>query len=174
MHVPLGISDFRTIVEYKDPQGTECLFVDKTLLIKEILYDSTGVIVFTRPRRFGKTFNLSMLRYFLAAEVDGKTTKGLFDNLMIAGYPECVSQQGKYPVIFITFKDVKADNFVSALNKIYEQVRQLYEEHRDILKTNAISTEEKTFYKAILNKSANFDELSFALRNLSVYLKKGI
>lgn len=66
MHLPIGVSDFRELVEYKNPISREGhLYIDKSLLIREILDDSSKVIVFTRPRRFGKTLNLSMLQYFL-------------------------------------------------------------------------------------------------------------
>ena len=82
MHLPIGISDFKELVEYKNPiSGGGYLFVDKSLFIREVLDDSSKVIVLTRPRRFGKTLNLSMLHHFFAAEVEGQPTKHLFAGL---------------------------------------------------------------------------------------------
>ncbi|MBF0205579.1 MAG: AAA family ATPase [Oligoflexia bacterium] len=100
MRLPVGYSDFKEIIDQKFD------FVDKSLFIKEFLDDtSTKVAVITRPRRFGKTLNLSMLRYFLAAEVNGESTKGLFSNLKIAhcgndvNGGNYISHQGQCPVI---------------------------------------------------------------------------
>lgn len=101
MDLPIGYDRFGKVIENKLD------FVDKSLFIKNILDDSAEVVVITRPRRFGKTFNLTMLHHFLAAEVYGLKTKGLFDQLKIAkAGNKYIEQQGKYPVIFITFKDV--------------------------------------------------------------------
>ena len=86
-----------------------CLLVDKTLMIKEFL-EGQEISLITRPRRFGKTLNMSMLHHFLAAEIDGESTKDLFQDFAIAqvdGGSFLNEHQGKYPVIFITFKDVK-------------------------------------------------------------------
>ncbi len=81
------------------------------------------VIVITRPRRFGKTLNLSMLQYFLAPEVLGQPTKSLFEHLKIA---QCgkkyMEHQGKYPVIFVTFKDIKQSSQTVAYDKFYELI----------------------------------------------------
>ncbi len=95
MQLPIGYDDFGKVIE----KGLN--YIDKSLFIKEILDDiNTEAIVITRPRRFGKTFNLSMLHYFLAAEVHGKSTKNLFNQLEIAKCDEKYMQhQGKYPVI---------------------------------------------------------------------------
>lgn len=87
--------------------------------IKEVLDDrGTAVVVITRPRRFGKTLNLSMLHHFLAAEVARKSTKNLFNKLKIAGASgDYLQHQGKYPVISVTFKDIKQTKFDDAYNE---------------------------------------------------------
>jgi predicted AAA-ATPase len=102
MQLPIGYGDFDEIVRSKFD------FVDKSLFIKEILDNAvTQVILITRPRRFGKTLNLSMLHCFLAAEVNRQSTQNLFNGLKIAEQGEQYWQhQGKYPVIFISFKDI--------------------------------------------------------------------
>src|SRR5271155_825039 len=107
LHLPLGHDNFKELID------NQLDFVDKSLLIKEILDDrATKAAVITRPRRFGKTLNLSMLHHFLAAEVNGQSTKGLFAGLKIALLgDETMRHQGQYPVIFITFKGVKDGGF---------------------------------------------------------------
>src|SRR3990167_3383468 len=112
-----------------------CLLVDKTLMIKEFLEGKkTSLIV--RPRRFGKTINLSMLQYFLSAEVAGISTAGLFDNLAVAreeGGEFLKQHQGQYPVIFITFKDSKEPSLDSTINQLRNLVKELYREHKKSL-----------------------------------------
>ena len=106
--LPIGYDDFGKLID------NHLDFVDKSLFIKEILEDSAEVILITRPRRFGKTLNLSLLRYFFAGDVIGRPTQGLFDNLKIAQYPELMAYQGKYPVIALTFKDLKKQDYPRA------------------------------------------------------------
>jgi hypothetical protein len=109
--IQLGNSNFAKLMT------SNGLFADKSLFVQEIIDDADKTILITRPRRWGKTLNLSMLQHFLAAEVYGQKTAGLFDTLTIAQIDngEFVKQhQGKYPVIFISFKDVKALSFKDA------------------------------------------------------------
>ena len=105
MKLPIGYDNFREIIDKK------LNFVDKSLFIKEIIDDcETKIAVITRPRRFGKTLNMSMLQHFLAVEVDGQPTKGLFDNLKIANVDQgeyLKKHQGQYPVVFIKIKNIK-------------------------------------------------------------------
>ena len=101
--VPVGISNFKELIE------KNYLFADKSLFIKDIIEDGAKIILITRPRRFGKTLNLSMLYYFLGINHSGEGEKNLFENLNISKYDEfCTKHQYQYPVIFITFKDIKA------------------------------------------------------------------
>ena len=97
-------------------------FIDKSLFIKEIIDNKEiEVSVIIRPRRFGKTLNMSMLHHFLAAEVDGMKTEGMFDNLKIAQQgDEYMQHQGKYPVIFISFKSVKDRKFCDAYENLFD------------------------------------------------------
>ncbi|MGI9214667.1 MAG: AAA family ATPase, partial [Gammaproteobacteria bacterium] len=130
LHLPVGVSNFRDLIKNKDPQQKGYLYIDKTNFIKEIIYDLTPVIVLTRPRRFGKTLNLSMLRHFFAAQVEELPTKGLFDGLNISKDSICMQHQGKYPVIFLSFKDVKQSNFEFCLKKIKNVVADTYRSYR--------------------------------------------
>jgi len=167
MQLPIGYDNFSKIVE------KNLNFVDKTLFIQEILDDKAiEVLVFTRPRRFGKTLNLSMLQYFFAAHAYGRTTRGLFDGLKIAALDSYMQHQGKYPVIFLTLKEVRDHGFSTALEKLGELMRRTYREHSYVLEGNVLSSEEKVLYHAILAKQANQTDLEASLYNLTEYLSR--
>ena len=85
--VPVGVGSFRDLVTLTSKSGKKSLFVDKTRFVQEILEDGAKIILITRPRRFGKTINMSMLQHFLAAEVGGLPTKDLFNDLLISKDP---------------------------------------------------------------------------------------
>ena len=166
--IQIGGDDFGELVR----KGL--LFVDKTLFIKEIINDENKVTIITRPRRWGKTLNLSMLHYFLSAEVYGQKTAGLFDNLLIATEPGDYigKHQGKYPVIFITLKDVKMSSFEQALEKLKSLIQAVYQEHK-ILRHQAnkpLDIEEEELFQRHLSKQTNEVELSEALLYLSKLL----
>lgn len=162
--LPIGESDFKTIREQ------QLYYVDKSLLVKEIL-DDASVILITRPRRFGKTLNMSMLRYFFAAQVLGESTQGLFKGLKISQLNEEILQHhGKYPVIFLTFKDVKGISFEDTYAKFCNVIREAYLEHRYLLTSPKVYEEDKIIYQTILNQNAIFANIEDALKNLSRYL----
>jgi hypothetical protein len=167
LHLPIGVSDFRELIEYTDPKKEGYLYIDKTTFIKEIIYDLTKVIVLTRPRRFGKTLNLSMLQYFFASEVKGKSTKKLFNNLAIAKELECMEHQGQYPVIFISFKDIKELTFASTINGLLDLVKDLYTEWSNILLTSdKINKADQCLIEDTLQQNLSEDKLKRALKNL--------
>ena len=166
--VPVGVDDFRELVTLVSADGKKSLFVDKTKFIQEILNDGGKIILITRPRRFGKTINMSMLQHFFAAEVMNLPTAGLFDNLFISQDKSAMAHQGKSPVIFITLKGVKADNFIEAKARIAEVMRQVYEQFSYLIPT--LSAAEASIYQSILNSNANDITLQNALLSLSKYL----
>ena len=172
MHLPVGTSNFRKLIEYKDPDGIGYLFVDKSLLIKEIIYDLTEVIVFTRPRRFGKTLNLSMLHHFFAAAVAGQITKGLFEGLKIANDPICMQEQGKYPVIFITLKDAKYKTFDLCFEHLKMQITNVYSEYRFLLESEQLDPEAKNLFKQILEKKAEQVDWDESIKTLTKFIQK--
>jgi len=163
---PIGFDNFNKIMESK------LYFVDKSLFIKEVLDNKgTEVLVITRPRRFGKTLNLSMLHHFLASEVDGVSTKNLFDNLKIThAEGDYLKHQGKSPVIFISLKNVRNQNFEGAYAEFYELITSLYKQFRFLLEADTLYEDEKNNYKAILNKTADQTEIKFSIKNLTEYL----
>jgi len=166
MRLPIGYSDFGKILE------KNLDFVDKSLLIKEIIEDNAEVLLITRPRRFGKTLNLSMLQHFFAAEVRGQATKPLFSHLKIGADENSMQHQGKYPVIFLTLKDVKDRNYHAAYENLCEVVRRLYGEHRILLESTQLYKDEKLIYQKILEKQASDSDIEESLRNLTEYLAR--
>ncbi|OAI50884.1 hypothetical protein AYO37_00695 [Opitutia bacterium SCGC AG-212-L18] len=163
MEFPVGIDDFKELAE------GDYYMVDKSLFIKEVVKEGSKVILITRPRRFGKTLNLSMLYYFLKKDHAEK----LFEGLNIAEDTEfCKAHQGQHPVIFISFKDIKKDNFDSAYDAIADLIRKLYEEHRYLLEGNILFDSEKNIYMSIIDQRARESHLVGAIAALSGYMKK--
>ncbi len=160
--LPIGISDYvRAQSEY--------YYVDKTLLIKEFLDQKPLVSLFTRPRRFGKTLNMDMLRVFFEIS-DEDTSKYFADKSIWKCGEEYQSHQGKYPVIFLTFKDVKFDTWESTIDKIRGLLQEEYGRHQELLSSDKLSQYEKEYFAKILDASANEVELTSALERLSKML----
>lgn len=160
--LPIGISDYvRAQSEY--------YYVDKTLMIKDFLDRKPLVSLFTRPRRFGKTLNMDMLRVFF--EISKENTGKYFEDKAIwkCG-EEYRSHQGKYPVIFLTFKDVKFDTWEATIDKIKGLLQEEYGRHQELLSSDKLSAYEKEYFGKILDSSANEVELTSALERLSKML----
>ncbi|CAN5289092.1 AAA family ATPase [soil metagenome] len=165
MNLPIGYDNFGSIIEKK------LHFVDKSLFIKEVLLDAPQVTVITRPRRFGKTLNLSMLRYFLSDQILGKPTKDLFNGLKIQEEQElCLQHQGKYPVIFVTLKEIKDGRFEIAYKRLKTLMSNLYSEHAELLSSEKLSAQQKKIYNLIVAREADEIDLSDAFKNLCHYL----
>ncbi|MBS0655596.1 MAG: AAA family ATPase [Verrucomicrobia bacterium] len=164
---PVGVSDFRKLIT------GNFIYVDKTLGIKHVLQESE-ISIICRPRRFGKTLFMSMLQHFFADAVDAIPTKTLFHNSLLARQePKIVEQhQGKYCVIFLTFKDLKSTNFDSAYQGIKQLLWQLYEEHIAVLDSHLLSETEKEQFRRILTKTQDFEETRTALKDLSHFIFK--
>jgi len=164
LRLPVGYNNFYDIIH----QGFH--FVDKSQLIAEILDETSQVVVITRPRRFGKTLNLSMLHHFLASEVGGQSTEGLFDGLAISKAGDYLAHQGRYPVISLTLKGVKDHTFENAYSNLCVIVALLYGEHEYLLQSKQLTRAQKTTFETILMKKANLAEVTAALQYLSLYL----
>ena len=159
--IPIGINDFKTLIE------NNYYYIDKTKHIEDILNDGSEVILFTRPRRFGKTLNMSMLKYFFDIE-NKEENKKLFNDLYIKN-SEYISAQGKYPVIYISFKDLKAKNWEVSILKLKKQLKDLYKEFL-YLKDSLDEISQEDFNKIIYMKdNANYE---YALTYLTEYLYK--
>ena len=156
--LPIGISDYvRAQAEY--------YYVDKTMLIKEFLDQKPLVSLFTRPRRFGKTLNMDMLRVFF--EISDEDTSRFFSdkNIWKCG-SEYRMHQDKYPVIFLTFKDVKFDSWEETLAKIRDLLQTEYGRHRELLDSANLAAYEKDYFTKILDGTATEVDLTSALEKL--------
>ena len=162
--LPIGISDYvRAQADY--------YYVDKTLLIKEFLDRKPLVSLFTRPRRFGKTLNMDMLRVFFEIS-DEDTSKYFKDKAIWKCGVEYRSHQGKYPVIFLTFKDVKFNSWKETLNKIGNLLQEEFGRHQELATSDKLADYEKTYFAKIINGDASKVDLTASLEKLSKMLAK--
>lgn len=163
--LPIGVENFKDIIE------SGYYYIDKSLFIKE-LFDLKGKVnLFIRPRRFGKTLNLSMLRYFYEDMGDSKKNeenKSLFQGLKIMEQgEEYTRHMGKYPVINLTLKSAKQPTFESAYSKMKNAVADEFQRHQYILASEKISEEDKKLFQKIAGRKADYDDYSGALEFLS-------
>jgi Predicted AAA-ATPase/PD-(D/E)XK nuclease superfamily len=163
MDLPIGYDNFGDVID----QGLT--FVDKSLLIKKFLDDKGAqVILITRPRRFGKTINLSMLHHFFAANVYGKPTKELFAGLKIMQQSsQYLQHQGNYPVAALSFKDVKDGEFKSAYSNLARLLSRTYKEHISVLESPKLTSEQKYSFEAILKGKADESQVRSSLLDLT-------
>ena len=157
--LPIGIDDFKTIIE------EDYYYVDKTKMIESLLDDGAGVTLFTRPRRFGKTLNMSMLNYFFNLKKKEENRK-LFENLYISK-SKYMNQQGEYPVIYLSFKDIKALNWEKCYFMTKRLITYLYNEF-EFLREKLNKKDLSDFDKVWLDeKDADWEN---SLKNLLRYL----
>ena len=157
--IPIGIENFEDII--KD----NYYYVDKSMLIEDILVNRAAVTLFTRPRRFGKTLNMSMIKYFFDIRNKDENRK-LFEGLKIFG-SEYMKEQGKYPVIFVSLKDLRADTWEMCLMEIKKLISKIYREFQYI--TEKMNEDDKEIYDSIKNRKNDMD-LNTSIELLSEYL----
>ena len=157
--LPIGIDDFKTIIE------EDYYYADKTKMIENLLDDGAGVTLFTRPRRFGKTLNMSMLNYFFNLKNKEENRK-LFENLYISK-SKYMNQQGEYPVIYLSFKDIKALNWEKCYFMTKRLITYLYNEF-EFLREKLNKKDLSDFDKVWLDEEGADWENS--LKNLLRYL----
>lgn len=157
--LPAGKSIYEKVVE------DNCYYVDKTLLVKDVL-EGAEVIVYTRPRRFGKTMNLTMLRSFF--EISDQNKTHLFQNTRIWRAVEYRCHHGRYPVIYLTFKDVKHNTFTDTYEATQCILSDEFQRHSHI--QNSLSEIERAYFDAIVTRRANTEDYRFALKKLSQFL----
>ena len=159
--LPIGISDFKTIIEEK------YYYADKTDMIGDILDDKAMVTLFTRPRRFGKTLNMSMMKYFFEIE-NTEENKKLFDGLAISN-KEYMKEQGQYPVIFISFRNIEEENWEDSYFEIKNIISRTYNEFEFLRET--LNQSELAEFDSIWLKKEKADWKG-SLKNLTRYLYK--
>ena len=151
--IGIGVEDFSEVIK------ENCYYIDKTKWIGEILEDKSKIKLFTRPRRFGKTLNMSMLKYFFNVENKEENRK-LFNGLDVEK-SEYMSEQGQYPVIFISLKSIKAKTWEEAIQEIRLLVLELFSEYKYLLEN--LDEYDLPRFKKYLMGNADFSELKNAL-----------
>jgi len=159
----IGTSDYRNLIEANG------YFVDKSLFVKEVIDSAHEVMLIPRPRRFGKTLNLSMLRYFFdAAQPD---TAKLFEPYLIWQQGDYYAgQQGKYPVVYLSLKAAKSPDFEKSALFIKTTLSEVYERNRYLLEKDILSLDERSRFEEILSGEATMASYEFSLKKLSEYL----
>ena len=162
--LPVGISDYRLA-------STEYYYIDKTMMIKDFIDERPMVSLYTRPRRFGKTLNMDMLRTFFE-KTDEDTSIYFKDKKIWQCGEKYQAYQGKYPVIFLTFKDVKFNTWEETFCTIRELIAKEAYRHSELHTSQACDNFDRKVYERLLSESANEAELSGALADLSRILHK--
>ena len=160
--IPIGLSDFKELIE------ENYYYFDKTKFIDEIIKDGAKVKLFTRPRRFGKTLNMSMLKYFFDIENKEENRK-LFKDLYIEK-TESFKEQGQYPVVFLSLKDLKATTWEEMQKDIKSTVASLFLEYEDLY--YELGEFDKPLFKKIALKEVDIENLKEALKVLVKILYK--
>ncbi|MDJ0837465.1 MAG: AAA family ATPase [Acidobacteriota bacterium] len=159
--LPIGISDFSKLI-----RGGYA-YVDKTRFISRVLAYESGVLLLPRPRRFGKTLNLSMLRYFFEQDHED-----LFKGLAVTGDQEAMSYQGSAPVVFLTFKDIKGRTFEKCRGDLSLLVSEEYQRHADALRRAELTDAEREQVDALLGSRADASVLGRSLLLLTRLLHR--
>ena len=162
--LPIGIDDFKKIVE------EDYYFIDKTEMIKDLLTYKTEVTLITRPRRFGKTLNMSMLRYFF--EKTELNHHSLFQNLKISKDEDMMKHCGRYPVLFLTLKDVKCNTWQETYQKIKGLIIDEFTKHDYLLEGDILKSTEKKYYQRVLDNVMTLSDAEETLKKLSCYLER--
>ena len=143
----------------------DCFYIDKTLFVKELLESKGKVTLITRPRRFGKTLNISMLEHFFDASKD---SKALFDGLKIMEHKDIVEKHmNKYPVVSLTLKDVEENTYKSAIENIRDLVSELYKQHLYILEQDILDDTDKNKFLEFRSGKSTESGLKSALKFLT-------
>ncbi len=169
--ISIGMEDFKEII---DKNG---YFVDKTLMIKELLESNAKVTLFTRPRRFGKTLNQSMICRFFEDEITDRgkriDNRYLFDGLAISRCGEDIlKHQQQYPVISLSLKSSKQDTYENSLAMLRKEIASEFRRHEYVLNSDTIAEDQKEVYRDIMTRKAEPVEYRDALKFLSECLTK--
>lgn len=162
-NVAIGKQSFEKVIR------ENCFYVDKTAFIKEWWDSGDEVTLINRPRRFGKTLSMSMVEQFFSTDYAGR--KDLFENLFIWNEEKYRRIQGTYPVIFLSFADVKERTFQAARNKICQIITNLYEKYNFLLKGDLLSERERSAFLSVSAGMKDY-EASLAVKALMGYLAR--
>ena len=160
MKLPIGIDNFEEIIK------EDYFYVDKTLIIKDILDSGAKVLLFPRPRRFGKTLTMSMIDNFFNVK---RQNKELFNNLNVSK-TDYLKESSKYPVIFISLKDIKSNNWEDTYEALQNKIAKLYIDNEEVIEI--LNEEEKKYFIDIKSKKATSIDYQTSLLNLTIFLTK--
>lgn len=152
--LPTGIENFKTMID------KSAYYVDKTNFIEDVLNEQ--VVSYTRPRRFGKTLNMSMLYYFFS--IKEKKNSYLFDDLNISKNKDALKVQNKYPTIFISLKEMKSLTFDAQISSFSNVIYELLEKNLEILSSDQLSDTTKDILNKLHNRSSSAEDLKISLR----------
>lgn len=152
--LPTGIENFKTMID------KSAYYVDKTNFIENVL--SEQVVLYTRPRRFGKTLNMSMLYYFFS--IKERENSYLFDGLNISKNKDALKHQNKYPTIFISLKEMKNLTFDAQISSFSNVIYELLEKNLEILSSDQLSDTTKDILNKLHNRSSSVEDLKISLR----------
>lgn len=158
--LPIGISDYKKLI------SENYYFIDKTDFIRQVVEEGSLITLLPRPRRFGKTLNLSMLRCFFE-RTEGNVNRPLFDGMSIEHWEEFEKYQGKYPIITITLKDCKADSFEEVLGKIAKELRVEFARHKYVLDNPLMEQADVADFEALREGRAVQNQIEESLGLLS-------
>ena len=174
-----GITDFKKFID------NDCYFVDKTRLIAHLINDPSEVHLITRPRRFGKTLNLSMIRYFFEApplhsdrgvSSDAPTEEppnaSLFNDMSISKHPQCREYMGKYPVIHLSFKNVKKSNYEDCMTLIKDMLSDEFRRHQYLQNSNMLDDVDQEYFIRMLQRKGTDQDCAQSIKHLSAWLHR--
>ena len=165
--IAIGTSDFKKLIQ------NNYLFVDKSELIKEFWESEGETVLMPRPRRFGKTLNMSMIKYFFtngAEQEDIAENRKLFKGLNIEKHEDIMALCGKYPVIYLSFKDEKHSSFENLSEGIRSIISTLFDDHKYCMNKQDFSQKDEKYYMAIINEETSLVKLSESIKLLSKYI----
>ena len=160
--LPIGVENFKKLID------KDYYYVDKTNFIKDVL--NAEVSLYTRPRRFGKTLNMSMLYYFFS--IRQKENAYLFNDLEILNDPNALAHQNTYPVIFLSLKDLKDSSFQDQLNNYQIIIREIISKNDELLTSVYLDDMDKELLRDYKMGTVNKSQLQNGLRFLSICLEK--
>ena len=167
-----GITDFKEFI------SENCYFVDKTRLIAYLIDHPSKVHLITRPRRFGKTLNLSMIRYFFEAppphgdNSDSPPNAALFNGMSIVEHPQCREYMGQYPVIHLSFKDAKGSSHTECMGIIRKMLSNEYRRHQYLRNSGILEDRERTRFEKVLYDEGTDQDCAQSIEYLSAWLKR--
>ena len=162
--VGIGIQDFAKLRE------SQFFYIDKTSFIKEWWESGDDATLITRPRRFGKTINMSMLEEFFSVDYAGRGD--LFEGLSIWEEEKYRQLQGTYPVISLSFAGVKETNFITTKEKICQILTNLYVKYEFLRDSDVLTETDRRYFDRVLSQNMSESDISFTLHQLSNYMMR--